>query len=216
MSANPQFPAHPHPDPSTAPAENPTHTESTPSYRWKAARSRRAVAAALEAPTVCVKGSPVRPETIRALLHRWIPSPQQFENVESFASRCTKKPPVPWRPVGAPAGSPDELAGGCWVFRTSEALYAYPSFRDSRNGGSWHSAYIWLYETLHGPLMPDFPCIDHKCENKRCVNPDHLQAVTRSENVLASKRRAAERERERLAGVLARSPSLALVKGQGT
>ena len=123
-----------------------------------------------------------------------------------------KKPPELRRVTG----EPDELCGGCWLFKTQEAgFWRYPSFRDRRTG-EWRAAYLWLFTKLYGPLTEDFPMVDHKCENKRCVNPDHLQAVTRSENVLASKRRAAERERERLAGVLARSPSLALVKGQGT
>lgn len=211
MSANPQIPAHQQARLSTAATENPTHSRATPSERWKAQRMRRAVAAGLIRPHFVPYGSPVRPESISALLHRWIPSRQQFENASAFASLCTKEPPELVKKFGCP----DLLSGGCWTFRSTEALWLYPSFRDRRTG-SWHQAYVWLFVTLFGPLAPELPCVDHKCENKRCVNPDHLQAVTRSENVLASKRRAAERERERLAGVLARSPSLALVKGQGT
>lgn len=213
MSANPQFPAHPQADPSTAATPNYINSDRTPTDRWKTQRMRRAVAAGLMHQPQSLSGSPVRHEAIRALLHRWIPSPQQFVNVESFATRCTKNAPELLRREG----QPDELCGGCWVFRGygDDALWDYPSFHDEVTG-RWHAAYLWLYETLHGPLTAGFPMVDHKCENKRCVNPDHLQAVTRSENVLASKRRAAERERERLAGVLARSPSLALVKGQGT
>lgn len=34
----------------------------------------------------------------------------------------------------------------------------------------------------HGPIAPGYD-IDHKCHNRRCVNVDHLQAVTRKGNL---------------------------------
>jgi hypothetical protein len=59
-----------------------------------------------------------------------------------------------------------------------------------------HSGYarIWLnrknvmahravYEYHFGPI-PAGLVIDHLCRNKRCVRPEHLEAVTNSENVL--------------------------------
>lgn len=39
------------------------------------------------------------------------------------------------------------------------------------------------YEHKNGPI-PDGLQIDHLCRNRRCVNPDHLEAVTLRENVL--------------------------------
>jgi hypothetical protein len=47
--------------------------------------------------------------------------------------------------------------------------------------GKSHLAHRVAYEDAHGPI-PDGMTIDHLCSQKRCVNPDHLEVVTRGEN----------------------------------
>lgn len=42
-------------------------------------------------------------------------------------------------------------------------------------------AYHWTYE-WNGGVIPDGMEIDHICENPKCVNPSHLEAVTPTEN----------------------------------
>ena len=47
-------------------------------------------------------------------------------------------------------------------------------------------AHRWYFERIHGPVAPDMD-IDHfVCSQRSCVNPAHLRAVTRRENILRS------------------------------
>jgi hypothetical protein len=44
-------------------------------------------------------------------------------------------------------------------------------------------AYRWLYELERGPI-PEGRQLDHLCRNRACVNPAHLEPVTRKQNIL--------------------------------
>jgi hypothetical protein len=48
------------------------------------------------------------------------------------------------------------------------------------NGKKWR-AHRYFYEHYKGKI-PEGLHIDHLCSNKKCVNPDHLEAVTPREN----------------------------------
>jgi len=39
-----------------------------------------------------------------------------------------------------------------------------------------------MYESVKGPIPPGFEP-DHLCRNRRCINPAHLEPVTRRENL---------------------------------
>lgn len=43
-------------------------------------------------------------------------------------------------------------------------------------------AHRWSYEFHVGPI-PEGLDLDHLCRNRGCVNPDHLEPVTREENI---------------------------------
>lgn len=66
---------------------------------------------------------------------------------------------------------------GCWNW-VKGLCNGYA--RISVNGRTVH-AYRWIYEWIHGPVAPGL-VVDHICNNRRCVNPDHLQAISYSEN----------------------------------
>ena len=69
---------------------------------------------------------------------------------------------------------------GCWLWTGPLNNTGYGCFART-------SAHRWAYAAMVGPI-PDGYQIDHLCRVRRCVNPSHLEAVTRSEN----NRRAAQ------------------------
>lgn len=70
-------------------------------------------------------------------------------------------------------------ASGCWEYQGA-LTHGYGIISDSTTGRSM-MAHRAVWEKLRSPIPPGLQ-IDHLCRNKPCVNPDHLEPVTPSEN----------------------------------
>lgn len=84
-----------------------------------------------------------------------------------------------------------ERTATCWIFHGSTQSKGYRQVYDYLTD-SMVLAHRAAWEIANGPI-PDGMTVDHMCETKTCVRPDHLHLVTRGRNTrLYYERRAAE------------------------
>jgi hypothetical protein len=65
----------------------------------------------------------------------------------------------------------------CWIWKLTKSR----GYGRKRWNGRVQGAHVMMWTQLHGPV-PDGLELDHLCHVRACVNPDHLEPVTRSEN----------------------------------
>lgn len=76
------------------------------------------------------------------------------------------------------------LDNGCWQWTAALSTEGYARFTDLTSDGRYTCVYghRWAYTHFVGPI-PDGLELDHLCRNRGCVNPEHLEPVTRSVNL---------------------------------
>lgn len=71
-------------------------------------------------------------------------------------------------------------AAGCWNWTQCRNTDGYGVVGRNRRR---YPAHRYAWTLLRGPI-PDGMELDHLCRNRGCVNPDHLEPVTHTENIL--------------------------------
>ncbi len=105
-------------------------------------------------------------EAVRLLLLR------KFKHPERTGKRVDGLPSQRWWKVNEESN--------CWEWVAGTSKNGYPVISYKNRTATGHRV---VYEIAKGTI-PNGLCLDHLCRNKKCVNPDHLEAVTQRENIL--------------------------------
>jgi|SRR5579863_5247114 len=81
---------------------------------------------------------------------------------------------------------------GCWLSGHSRTSWGYVQFMADHKHTTAHR---FAYELFNGPI-PEGMQVDHLCRVRHCVNPAHLEAVSKKENILRGESYCAQAARK--------------------
>jgi len=75
-------------------------------------------------------------------------------------------------------------ASGCWLWSGSldEKGYGYFRLAGPETTAKNVRAHRWAWQRINGPVPAGLE-LDHKCRNRNCVRPSHIEPVTHLENM---------------------------------
>jgi hypothetical protein len=96
----------------------------------------------------------------------------------------TTRPPADrfWAKVNKNGPLPIEgtAVGACWLWTAGTQTAGYGAFHPTKT--KTVLAHRYAYEQANGAIAAGL-VLDHRCRNRRCCRPSHLEAVTNEENL---------------------------------
>lgn len=71
----------------------------------------------------------------------------------------------------------------CWIYGANSITHPLIYYRGHYLQGTSYPAHRIAYTIVKGPI-PEGLSLDHTCDVKACVNPNHLEPVTHRENIV--------------------------------
>jgi hypothetical protein len=157
----------------------------------------RAAPAAPEDSRVCEMCSGPLQRRYRENSKQW--RERRFCGRKCFARHFAQRTPAPTDP-SIYANYVADPATGCWVWRGYCDRNGYGRVYDPNRPRGKRTDWVHrvFYERFNAPIPPKHE-VDHVCGNTVCVNPEHLEAVTKVEHARRTFDRLGVNDRHRLA-----------------